>query len=433
MSYSITGGADAALFHIDVVTGALTFVSAPNFEVPTDVGSDRVYDVTVQASDGTLTTSQNIAVTVGDVTNETLFGTPNSDTLTTEGGNDTIRALASDDTLVSGAGNDVLDGGLGADTMTGGTGDDTYVVDNVGDVVIEQTGEGTDTIRASISIASLTANVENLTLIGTDNIDGTGSAASNVIKGNDGNNMLFGRGGDDTLLGGAGNDQLNGGTGADNMQGGAGNDIYIVDNADDRVIENEGQGTDTVRSFLTINALADNVENLTLLGRSGLDGHGNDLNNLIRGNNGDNQLYGLGGNDKLIGGVGNDTLSGGDGRDTLIGGAGQDNFLFDTAPNSQTNTDWLKDFAAGGVDNIELNLSVFTAFTHTGSLTTDEFYAAAGARSAHDASDRIIYDTTTGTLFYDADGIGGAKAVVFATLGEGTAPQLLFSDIAIYA
>ena len=334
MTYSISGGADAALFQINATTGALSFIAAPNFDAPTDVGSDNVYDVTVQASDGSLfSISQAIAVTVDDVTDETLFGTSHADILTTEDDTDIMRGLAGDDTLVSGAGNDRLDGGLGADTMTGGTDDDTYFVNNVGDVVIEQTGEGTDTIRASISIG----------------------------------------------------------------------------------------------------ALADNVEKLTLTGSSNLDGTGNDLNNVIRGNDGDNQLYGLGGNDKLIGGAGNDTLSGGDGRDTLFGGDGQDTFLFDTALSSQTNVDWLKDFDAGGGDKIMLNQSIFAAFTHTGSLTTDEFYADAGARSAHDDSDRIIYDTDTGKLYYDADGIGGAKAVVFATLGEGTAPQLLFSDIAIYA
>ena len=433
LTYSITGGADAAQFHIDAATGALSFISAPNFEAPTDAGGDNVYDVSVKASDGSLTSSQDISVTVGDVTNETLLGTPKSDTLTTEDGNDIIKGLASDDTLVSGAGNDQLDGGRGADQMAGGTGDDTYTVDNVGDVVVENAGEGTDTIRASISITALTANVENLTLIGTGNIDGTGSAGDNVIKGNSGNNMLRGLGGDDILNGGAGNDLLNGGRGADHMAGGAGNDTYIIDSVDDRVNEDAGQGTDTIRSLVSIEALNANVENLTLLGRSDLDGTGNDLHNVVRGNNGDNQLFGLGANDTLIGGLGNDTLAGGLGRDKLIGGAGQDTFLFDSALNSHTNVDWLTDFAASGVDNIQLNQAVFTAFTHTGSLTGDEFYAAAGAHSAHDASDRIIYDTTTGKLFYDADGIGGAAAVLFATLGEGTHPQLVFSDIAIYA
>jgi Ca2+-binding RTX toxin-like protein len=396
--------------------------------------------VTVQASDGSLTSSQAIAVTVGDVTNETLFGTPNSDALTTEDGNDTIRGLASDDTLVSGAGNDVLDGGLGADHMTGGTGDDTYVLDNAGDVVVENAGEGKDTIRAAIDIAAFTAEIENLTLVGTANTDGHGNAKDNVIKGNSGNNMLFGLAGNDLLVGGAGNDVLNGGTGADRMKGGTGNDVYIVASFNDRVIENAGEGTDTIRSYISISALADNVENLSLYGRAdldggraGIDGVGNGLDNQIRGNNGDNQLYGLGGMDRLFGGLCNDILSGGAGRDVLVGGAGQDTFLFDTALDSHANVDCLKDFAGSGVDNIQLGRSVFTAFTHTGSLTADEFYAAAGAHSAHDASDRIIYETTTGNLFYDADGIGGADEVQFATLGVKTHPQLLFSDIAIYA
>ena len=90
------------------------------------------------------------------------------------------------DTITGNSANNMLSGGAGADTMAGGLGNDTYVVDNVGDVVIENAGEGTDTVLASISY-TLGANVENLTLTGSANLNGNGNSLANVIVGNSGN------------------------------------------------------------------------------------------------------------------------------------------------------------------------------------------------------------------------------------------------------
>jgi Ca2+-binding RTX toxin-like protein len=122
------------------------------------------------------------------------------------------------------SGDNVLDGGSGADTLAGGLSNDSYVVD-ASDTIVENADEGTDTIRAAASFdLGTVANVENLTLLGSGAIDGTGSAVANLLTGNTGANQLQGLAGDDTLSGGSGNDTLTGGDGADSIDLGSGND-----------------------------------------------------------------------------------------------------------------------------------------------------------------------------------------------------------------
>src|SRR6478735_4057985 len=145
-----------------------------------------------------LTTAQN---TVGAGT-DTLSAFEN---LTGSAFDDTLTGNTGANVLTGGAGNDTLNGGTGADTLIGGTGNDTYVVDNAGDVVIEAVNEGTDTVQSSVSYV-LGDNVENLTLLGSGNLSGTGNAGDNIITGNSGNNVLAGLGGADALDGGAGTD-----------------------------------------------------------------------------------------------------------------------------------------------------------------------------------------------------------------------------------
>jgi Ca2+-binding RTX toxin-like protein len=108
-------------------------------------------------------------------------------------------------------------------------GNDVYVVDDIGDVTTEALNAGTDEIKTSISIATaLAANIENLTLLGTGDLQGLGNTLANVITGNTGNNSLFGAAGDDSLFGNDNNDTLEGGAGKDSMTGGLGDDTYIV-------------------------------------------------------------------------------------------------------------------------------------------------------------------------------------------------------------
>jgi Ca2+-binding RTX toxin-like protein len=161
--------------------------------------------------------------------------------------------------------------------------------------------------------------------------------------------------------------------------------------------------------------LLDHFEKLTLTGTGLIDGAGNDLANTLAGNGAANELEGEAGNDSLTGGAGNDTLEGGLGNDSLTGGAGRDLFRFDTVLDAATNRDVVTDFVVVD-DTFELENDVFAALTVTGALEGAAFWKSASATAAHDADDRIIYNTTTGALYYDSDGNGPDAQVQFATL-----------------
>ncbi|WP_156424840.1 cadherin domain-containing protein [Novosphingobium fuchskuhlense] len=438
LTYSISGGAHASLFSIDASTGALAFKAAPNFETPADAGGNNVYDVIVQVSDGSLTDTQAISVAVTNVNEFPPLITSNgggaSAFLTISENNTAVTAVAASDAdagarihygIVGGADASLFKISRSTGVLTFKSAPDFETPtdaghDNVYDVVL-QASDGSRTDQQAISVS--VSDVVNELLVGTSHADNlTGAGGSDTLKG---------CAGDDTLIGGGGNDLLDGGKGADHMDGGAGNDTYIVDNAGDVVVEKAGNGIDTIKAIVSL-ALWGNVENLTFTGTADLSARGNDLANTIVGNSGSNALFGGSGADALKGGAGNDTLSGGEGKDALTGGAGQDFFVFDTTPGA-ANVDKITDFSFGDGDKIQISQSVFAGFTHLGALAAGEFYSAAGATSAHDASDRVIYDTTTGKLYYDADGQGGAAAVQIAVLGSSTHPILIYSDLQIIA
>jgi len=135
----------------------------------------------------------------------------------------------------------------------------------------------------------------------------------------------------------------------------------------------------------------------------------------------------------VLGGAGNDRLYGGEGQDIQTGGTGRDLFVFDLSPNTPGNVDVITDFAHAQGDKIALSMADFTGFTHTGTIGADQFYAAAGATAAHDVNDRIIYNTTDGALYYDADGQGGVDAVQIATIQSHDTANLGYYDILIVA
>lgn len=298
---------------------------------------DNIADQVIEnANEGTDSLSSTVTYTLSaHLENLTLSGT----TAINGNGNDLANTLTGNsaiNTLNGGAGNDTLNGGTGADSLAGGSGDDVYIVDNTADKVFENAGEGTDTVQSSVT-HTLVANVENLTLIGTSAINGTGNGGANLLTGNSAVN---------SLNGGAGNDTLNGGAGADALIGGAGDDRYIIDNTSDKVTENAGEGTDTIESSVTL-TLATNVENLTLTGTSAINGTGNTGANALTGNAANNTLTGAGGNDTYRGNAGTDTL-------TATSTTSNDTYIWGRGEGADTLTD------AGGTDQLSILAGVTT-------------------------------------------------------------------------
>jgi len=288
-----------------------------------------------------------------------------------------------------------LNGGAGADILTGFAGNDSYVVDNLGDIIIEEIDSGSDSILTSIDW-QLTGGL-SVERLATANAQGTtplsliGNELANTIEGNAGNNFL------------------DGGAGADTASGGAGNDTYVVDSAADVVNEAGGSDYDIVYSTVDYTLAANQaVEALAardVSATTALALTGNNLGNTIAGNNGANVLDGKGGSD------------------TLIGFGGADTFAFTTAL-GVNNVDWIFGFNAAD-DTIALDDAIFTGLT-VGPLAAGAFVIGTAAA---DGDDRIIYNQTTGDLFFDADGSGSGAAVLFAHL-DG-APVITVSDFTV--
>jgi Ca2+-binding RTX toxin-like protein len=251
-----------------------------------------------------------------DIENLTLLGASAIDGT----GNDLDNVLTGNNaqnTLIGGIGNDTLNGGAGIDTLDGGANDDVYVLGGDADIVSDSSGIDTITSIISRTIATL-PDIENLILLGTANINGTGNGSDNALTGNVGNNTLNGGGGSDTLDGGAGNDIYELGTEASGLD-----TLFDV------------SGTDTIHSTITRDlAPWFFIENLLLQGGTDINGTGNGNNNGIHGNSGDNILAGLAGVDALNGSVGDDFLFGQANQDNLTGGPGDDTLVFQIASDS---------------------------------------------------------------------------------------------------
>ncbi len=326
----------------------------------------------------------------GDAANNTLIGTANADTIRGFGGNDRLSGLGGDDTLEGGDGSDVLDGGTGGDTLLGGSGNDTYIVDNALDAVWETTvvggttdAGGIDTVQSTVSY-TLPSFVENLILMGTAAVNGTGNSLHNFLIGNSAANTLSGGAGNDTLKGGAGNDILDGGTGTDTASYGDKSAPVVVslNGSTAATVFVGGVAEDTIR----------NIENLI----------GGSAGDTLRGDGGVNLLQGI---------YGNDFLDGGAGVDTLVGGPGQDTFFFaSTAEAGDTITDF------NPVDDVfRLENSGFGAGVGTGTLAQAGVDFVLGS-AATTANETLFYNQATGQLFWDANGTGAGGVTLIANL-----------------
>ena len=338
------------------------------------------------------------AVDVEAAVSTTYTGSAGADRLDGAAGDDGVVGLAGDDTLIGGSGDDTLVGGLGDDTLIGGLGDDAFVVEQAGDGVFERTGQGNDRVLSSVSFALAAGQeIETLQLLvstGRANLDLTGNEFANRLRGNIGDNVL------------------NGGAGADSLFGRSGGDIYLVDDALDRVFEVSGEGVDRVFASTSYTLEAgQEIEALQLLvstGRANLSLTGNEFAQSMVGNIGANVLNGAGGADVMTGRDGNDT------------------YLVDTLG------DRIVEAASEGVDRVfastsytleagqeieALQLLVSTGRANL-SLTGNEFaQSMVGNIGANVLDGRGGADVLTGR--------GGADSFVFATaLGAGNVDRI---------
>jgi Ca2+-binding RTX toxin-like protein len=352
---------------------------------------------------------------------------------------DAIFGLSGNDTIRGGGGDDYLDGGSNGnagDLMLGGAGGDIYIVNSSNDRVDERTlngggnpnpntdSGGADTVVSSISfdLSSVTrvfGNVENLTLTGNGNNDGTGNALANVITGNGGANTLNG-----------------GSAGADSLIGKAGNDIYIVNHAGMTVIEYANQGTDTVRTSVTF-TLGGNLENLTLTGNAAINGTGNGLNNVLTGNAGSNALSGQDGNDLFV-------ATANDGSDTYIGGTGADTYdlsgtnadatvklVKGTSTSTATGSDRLSGIenVTGGGGNDVMSGDSGVNILSGGQGSDSLFGGAAGDTLLGGTGSDHLYGGTGGDVF---TGGAGADDIHVGTLGDAYRDTIRFTATAEY-
>ena len=236
----------------DTVKSSINFTLGTNFENLTLIGNQNRQGRGNSLNNRLIGNKRNNRLEGLDG-NDTLIGGKGRDNLNGGEGEDSLNGGSShdvlngggdNDLLLGGSGNDTLNGGRGGDTLLGGAGHDTYVIDSTEDVLTEQTNQGIDTVKSTVSF-TLGANFENLTLIGNKHRQGKGNNLNNRLIGNKRHNRLQGLEGDDTLIGGKGNDILIGGNGEDSLIGGVGKDRFQFNSAN--------EGIDQINDFDVVN------------------------------------------------------------------------------------------------------------------------------------------------------------------------------------
>ena len=383
---------------------------------------------------------------------DVIVGTEGDDTIDALGGNDAIFALGGADMLIGGSGNDEINTEGVDDDVDGGTGTDTQIVE------IGTPPDFDWQIAAGAGVENLVVRGYSQSSINPDFPRvAFGNELANVIRDEGpGGLVLIGEGGNDTLIGGSGENAFFAPLGSDVIDGGGGTDALVFLGSGAATVD-FGTGTATVAggsaSFTNIEeaygSTSDDVMRarssaVRLLGDAGDDtligGAGDDYLSADTGwdpqtvANGDDNLSGGGGDDYLEGLFGTDVLNGGTGNDRLLGdfiaarNPVLDHFVFD-APAGSANADTVLDFISG-IDQLDLDGGVMPALGASGGFAAgDARFASNASGAAGDASDRVVYDTTNGQLWYDADGNGAGAALLIATL-DG-APPLAATDIEV--
>ena len=320
-----------------------------------------------------------------------------------------------------------------SDTLKGSDGDEVFEISRGSDVIDGRDGfDSIDYRRVDRWGAHHGVNVNLATGIAIDSWKNT-DTISNIegVRGTIFNDRLTGSARDESFLGGRGVDTINGAGGTDWLE------FWNVGDND------VGHGV-TINLSLAVNIVDDGFGNVeTALGieniygsrfddritgnagRNELEG-GDDGNDTINGGGGEDFLSGQDGNDILIGGVGNDHMNGGHGNDTLTGNTGEDDFNFG-GPLNEQGVDTITDMQVG-IDEIWVD-------SEWGGLSSEflianQFRGGAGVTTANSATQRLVYNSTTGDLYFDADGVGGMAAVRFAVLSNRAA--ITFDDFHVF-
>jgi len=305
-------------------------------------------------------------------------------------GNDYLFGTSGSNRLSGLNGNDVFFGRAGSDTLNGGAGTDTANY-------VEKSLALSVTLNGSSATVITVGGVNEDTLLNIENL--VGGLGADIFVGDANDNLFTGGPGRDTLDGGAGSDTAS-------YAEKTGAVIVTLSGATNALVTVGGRIEDTLR----------NIENV-------LGGKGNDV---LTGDELANSLRGGSGADTLSGGLAVDTLAGGLGRDLLTGGEGGDVFVFDHKPGS---LDWdtLADFEGAGVpdgDVLQLSHAIFSTLA-VGALSATAFQSGL-VNVANNAGTRIVYNQSSGELFYDADGSGSGAALKLAVLANH--PSALSAD-----
>jgi Ca2+-binding RTX toxin-like protein len=278
----------------------------------------NAWDSRNNSLDHTILGSNGNDIIYGGNGKDIIFGLGGNDQIFGEGGSNFLFGNQGNDSLYGGNGQDWLDGGEGADTLSGKDGNDTYVLDSLGDIIIDLPGTGTETVRSYLNQTTLQAGMDHLFLLG-EAVEGRGNYLDNLIVGTTGSNVLFGEGGNDIIVG-------------DPVR-------YLLRNYDPSLQERPNASREfqkpAIINYQDYLSLAQNINLVdkryeAITRESTVDSRTpTGADDILWGGAGNDTLFGQLGNDSLYGGEGDDRLDGGYGADRLEGGGGNDIYVID--------------------------------------------------------------------------------------------------------